>query len=187
MANQDIKLDGKVILRGTESTKDVAFYGGRTMKAPRNAGAGFTKQENPFNLTEHIEETAQPLINAAVAPDYTEYRAFLSQSGTDAPFEDNMDGTGNGSPFIDTIGGVWTRTGVGTYNYTKVGAFTDVNKIEFICSKNSQEANEVNSYFTKLDDDTLELSVYTVAYTGGISTPVDSRLYLQHVVIRVYS
>jgi hypothetical protein len=83
MANQDIKLDGKVLVRGTESTKDVAFYGGRTMKSPRNAGAGFVKQENPFNLTEHIQETAQPLVDASAAAvkPYTVYKAYIEQVG----------------------------------------------------------------------------------------------------------
>lgn len=66
MANQDIKLDGKVLVRGTKATKNVGFYGGRTMKQPQNAGAGFTKQENPFNLTEYIQEITLNLIGTNV-------------------------------------------------------------------------------------------------------------------------
>lgn len=80
MANQDIKLDGKVIVKGNNDTKNAGFYGGRTMKYPRNA-SGFIKQEVPFNLTEYIEDTAQPLINAAVPVKKTQ-NAFLTDSFT---------------------------------------------------------------------------------------------------------
>jgi hypothetical protein len=63
MANQDIKIDGRIINSGNKSTKNVGFYGSNTNRVPRNTGAGFIKQEDPFNLTKHIQETAQSLIN----------------------------------------------------------------------------------------------------------------------------
>lgn len=49
-------------------------------------------------------------------PSTLEYEAlFKSQLGTDTPDETIIE---------DTIGGVWTRVGVGEYRYTKTGAFS---------------------------------------------------------------
>jgi hypothetical protein len=60
--------------------------------------------------------TWQPKVN------YLEYRALLTQTGTSAPME---------SVLVNTIsGGSWSYTDVGSYYFSKTGAFSAVSKVE---------------------------------------------------------
>lgn len=117
------------------------------------------------------------------------YKALISQSGTSAPGEDDLDGSGPGSslPFVDTIGGVWGYDSVGNYTYTKAGAFGDATKINVEFSANGRnQTPEVIITATVGDANTLIINSATVAYSGGIATDANSKLYLQPITIEVY-
>lgn len=96
-----------------------------------------------------------------------EYIALLTQIGTSAPTE---------SVLNDTLtGGTWSYSSVGHYHYTKVGAFTNVDKVEVRI-----EANQLlfmsmtNSAFnmmsaSRLNEDTILVKTANVGFVGGVA------------------
>jgi hypothetical protein len=91
--------------------------------------------------------------------DYVEYRALLTQTGTSAPDE---------SILVDTIGGgIWSYSDVGSYYFTKVGAFSASSKVEVYMNNTivlsytmSNPAFNIYS-INRLDDDTIEVRTST--------------------------
>lgn len=121
---------------------------------------------------------------------YTEYRALITQSGTSAPVEDDLNGSGTGTAFIDTLGGVWSYNDVGSYYYTKTGAFADAVKIEVVFGSNEvNQSPKVACRTLIVSDDVLEIQVGEL---GSFANPAafiqaNSKLYLQPISIRVYA
>lgn len=72
--------------------------------------------------------TGGVVINPWVNSSVLRYKALISQYSTLAPYSDNLSYT-TCAPFVDTIGGVWSYIGLGTYRYTKAGVFSNVSKI----------------------------------------------------------
>lgn len=121
---------------------------------------------------------------------YTEYRAYLTQTGTNAPVEDDIAFSGSNTPFVDTIGGVWSYNGVGSYYYTKTGAFTDSSKIEVVLSSNTLNQSPVILVGVyKVDANTLELQTFEATSFSNfplVGSSIDGALLLQPISIRVY-
>jgi len=94
-----------------------------------------------------------------------EYTALLTQVGTSAPTE---------SVLNDTLtGGTWSYSSVGNYHYTKVGAFTNVNKVEVrIESHQFNFFTMTNNAYnmmsaSRLDNDTILVKTANVGYVAG--------------------
>jgi hypothetical protein len=132
-------------------------------------------------------------------PSSTEYTALLSQVGTSAPTE---------SVLNDTLtGGTWSYSSVGHYHYTKVGAFTNVNKVEvrIECYQFNFFTMTNNAFnmmsASRLDNDTILVKTANVGYVGltgkGLTDPtlagtitdflVDDVLSNTPITIRVWS
>ncbi len=124
------------------------------------------------------------------ATNYTEYRALISQTGTNAPVEDDLDGSGAGAAFVDTLGGAWSYNDVGSFYYTKTGAFADVTKVEIIFGENrAQQSPKVSVKAVVVNDNTIEVGSGEFAgFTNpSVITPGNGKLYLQPIIIRVYA
>jgi len=128
-----------------------------------------------------------------------EYIALLTQIGTSAPTE---------SVLSDTLtGGTWSYSSVGHYHYTKVGAFTNANKVEvrieasqFLFMSMTNNAYNMMSA-ARLDNDTILVKTTNVGYVGltgkGLTDPnlggtitdffVDDILSNTPITIRVWS
>jgi hypothetical protein len=68
MAIKNVKLDSKSLFRGNKRTKNVGFYGSKLNVAPTNQASGFVSQENPFDLTGHIEEVINTVVPGLIPP-----------------------------------------------------------------------------------------------------------------------
>lgn len=102
---------------------------------------------------------------------YKVYSAIISQLGTDAP---------TAIVLQNTIGNiVWSRTDVGQYYGTLVGAFT-VDKTGFLL--NTPIVYETYTVIQAVDIDSINLTT-----TDGTNTPVDEYLSNVFVEIRVYN
>jgi len=105
---------------------------------------------------------------------YKSYVGFLTQSGTSAPTITILE---------DTITGiVIARTGVGTYTFTKSGAFTLDKTIPIDDVYTDQQGNLYK--ITKTSTSVLTLITYS--YTNTF-TPADSVLNNRYINIQVYN
>ena len=109
--------------------------------------------------------TVALLSDIPFIPSSTEYTALLTQVGTSAPTE---------SVLNDTLtSGVWSYSSVGHYHYTKVGAFTNVDKVEVRIETNQLLfMSMTNSAFnmmsaSRVDNDTILVKTANVGYVGG--------------------
>jgi hypothetical protein len=100
-------------------------------------------------------------------------KGFLSQTGTNAPVF---------TAIKDTLTGVWARTAIGTYTYTKTGAFT-VNKtipLDDIYVDQSGNLFKIN----RTSADVITLLTYASADTTVLADAVLTNRYIN---IEVYS
>lgn len=133
-----------------------------------------------------IRNAFQALLDGGAGTAST-YKAFVTQTSTNAPVEDDLDGNGTGTPFIDSIGGAWSYIGVGQYRYTKVGMFADVTKINVeLANANGDQGNAVQVSCYRNDNDSLDLFVKTTTTIGGLLNNADGVLYKQGITIEVY-
>ena len=98
---------------------------------------------------------------------YLEYRALITQTGTSAPSE---------SILVNTLtGGTWSYTTVGSYYFSKTGAFSASSKVEVYMNNTivlsytmSNAAFNIYS-INRLDDDNIEVrtSTWTTDATTG--------------------
>lgn len=109
--------------------------------------------------------TAQDIADLAGST-YLVYTALLTQSGTDAPVAIVLHNT------IGEI--VWTRTGVGSYTGTLVGAFPENKTFAIMGSQ------YLNAWILERNDDN---TVVIATYSGGAS---DDVLINTSIEIRVY-
>ena len=118
------------------------------------------------------------------------YKAYLTQSGVEAPNEDDLDGSGpgTGAAFIDTLGGAWSYSGVGTYIYTKEGAFTDVTKIFITLGSAGYQGADIYCDYYRIDDDSIELDVFrsSTFVSPALNNKENGVLYKQPITIEVY-
>lgn len=129
-------------------------------------------------------------VGSTAVPNYKVYDAMLKQSGTNAPVEVNIDGTVTNTPFKDDINGVWTYSDVGLYNYVKLGAFPDANKVQYFLSNNDiNQGSDLGIVLYRLDENTLQLRVGVISgYTSPAAiAEANSRLFAQPIKIIVYN
>lgn len=119
------------------------------------------------------------------------YKSIISQGTTNPPYDDKLDGSGSGTPFVDTLGGTWSYNTTGTFYYTKTGAFSDIDKINVELSYNNGSNQSIDTviYWDRLNDDTLRFYTGTSnSYVApSIITLANSKMYLQPITIEVYS
>ena len=136
-----------------------------------------------------INEIVDYLNNLVIPEDnHLVYTAFLSQSGTSAPTEVDIEGNAS-TPLEDTIEGVWTYSNTGLFLYTKTGMFTDATKIlvNLGCNEQNQEP-DITVLVQKVDNDTLSLKTKRASsFTGASFTAENGVLYIQPIEIRVYN
>jgi hypothetical protein len=145
------------------------------------------------------KEYVDNLVFSSTTNPYVEYKALLTQTGTSAPDE---------SILVDTMGGgIWSYSDVGSYYFTKVGAFSASSRVEVYMNNTivlsytmSNPAFNIYS-INRLDDDTIEVrtSTWSTDVEGsslfvsppGASTVSDAMsndlLYNNLVSIRVWS
>lgn len=115
-------------------------------------------------------------IFEATPASYLVYTALLNQSGTNAPVATVLE---------NTLGGtvVWTRTDVGTYVATLVGAFTEnkTTTIQEVVNQNDIEANTINISGVRTGNNTYSLSS-GAAGVGGLDDVINNYT----IEIRVY-
>lgn len=117
-----------------------------------------------------IDLTNKTYVDGLVRP-YKVYTAMISQVSTSAPTVTVMENT------IGAI--VWTRSGVGTYLGTLVGAFT-ASKTLPIVSNNANINNNIKELLTRASSDVVQLQTYsnTVLADGTISNmTIEIRVY----------
>ncbi len=117
----------------------------------------------------------------------SQYNALLSQDGVLAPYQDDLNGNTGNTPFTDTIGGVWSYNQAGSYDYTKVGAFSNLDRINVTLGENRYNqgiATVVGA--TRLNDDTIRLFVGLKADFGAVPVGTDALLYIQPISIQIY-
>lgn len=120
------------------------------------------------------------------------YKAYISQNGTDAPFEDDIDGNydlNTAKPFVDTIGGVWGYAGTGSFTYTKEGAFANVKKVNVIFHDAiAEQGADIHCTAYRVDDDILDISSFRIAQltSPSINNKENGVLYKQGITIEVY-
>ena len=106
---------------------------------------------------------------------YKVYTALLTQSGTDAPVATVLQ---------NTLGGtvVWTRDGIGDYNASLTGAFTnDKTWLLISAIMNDPSSGAYTGYkFSRVDSDNINLETYF----GPDGT--DGEIYKLAIEIRVY-
>lgn len=121
---------------------------------------------------------------------YREYRAMITQSGTNPPYADTLTGAGPVDPFVDTIEGAWSYNVQGKYYYTKIGAFSDTSKVEIFLGSNTfiQGTNILVNAFI-VDDDKIELQVFDAATFGAMPVGAydDGKIFAQPISIRIYN
>ena len=101
------------------------------------------------------------------------YRGFLTQSETNDPVFTSI---------INTLEGVWARTGVGTYTLTKTGAFVENKTIpnDDVYTDQSGNLFKIN----RTNENTMTLLTYAAADTATLA---DSVLSNRFINIEVYS
>ena len=115
------------------------------------------------------------------------FRAMMSQTGTDAPRCVNIAGD-DSNPYQDEIGGVWSYNDVGTFRYTKAGAFADVDKIAVTISDNRANMTAKPAVsITKLTDNILQMVVGELGAFASTTTftPANGLLYKQDIKIEL--
>jgi hypothetical protein len=160
-----------------------------------NSIVNYRDEDDPNNIFYTVDEdlaAITALIPSAGSPaaSFTEYRAMLTQSGTNAPVADDIDGGATDVPFIDTIGGVWSYFNDGRYRYTKAGAFADVTKVEYILGINNyNQGADIAAAIYKIDANTIELQVARLDafLSPSLANLENGVLYNQPIVIRVYN
>jgi hypothetical protein len=116
------------------------------------------------------------------------FEAFLTQSSTNAPILDDIDGGGSGAAFIDTLGGVLSYNAVGSYYYTKTGAFTDATKIFVELGNNVRnQGSDVAISVVRVNANVLEIrsDVLSQFASPAAATPTNGKMYVQPIRIKV--
>lgn len=124
----------------------------------------------------------------AAQPNFTEYTAFIKQTGTTEPTEVNVQGS-PGAAIVDTLGGAWSYDSAGNYLYTAVGAFVDMSKVFAVAyDPNAVQGADVRHSFQKIDDDTLGLVVVVSSQysTPSVQVPTDGVINSLAITIKVY-
>ncbi len=147
---------------------------------------------NVKTFFDKINEIIDYLNGVGTAGDgsYTEYRALLTQTSTNAPVEDTITNTGLGTAFVNTIGGTWSYNNVGSYYYTKANAFTDASKIEVVFGINGvNQTNNASCFATRISANVIEVQAGTTDQFLPLSvfTPANDVLVMQPISIRVYN
>jgi hypothetical protein len=88
-----------------------------------NTGLVYTRQGND-------------IVKADGTPTSKVYKAKISQTGTNAPTEQNA--------FIDDFGGTWNYVSTGTYDLDTIGDFTDIDLVHW----NVQNSDTTLVYFS---------------------------------------
>ena len=124
----------------------------------------------------------------AAQPNFTEYTAFIEQTGTNPPTEVNVQGS-PGAAMVDTLGGTWSYDSTGNYFYTAVGAFVDMSKVFAVAfDPNATQGADVRYSFEKINDDILALSIVVSSQysTPSILVKTDGVINSLAVTIKVY-
>ena len=128
-------------------------------------------------------------VTAPAVPQPMIYKAYITQSGTNAPVEDDIDGGGSGRPFVDTLGGTWSHEGTGYFYYTKVGAFADASKIRVVFDDSAGEQGaDIHCTSYRVDNDTIDVSSFRLSQfaSPGVNSKENGILYKQGITIEVY-
>jgi hypothetical protein len=119
------------------------------------------------------------------------YVAYVSQGGTDAPYPDDINGTGENSAIKDDINGEWIYENVGTYIYRTDGLFSDLSKV--FVSIGSNNLHNTSKPFIRvsteiLNENDLRIYVFTQSsFTSPVmNTAIDNELYALPIEITVY-
>lgn len=115
------------------------------------------------------------------------YKALISQTGVDAPYEVNLGGS-SAQPFVDTIEGVWSYNTNGRFFYTKAGAFPVEDKVNVIIPDRGIQGADVAMAMYWVDANTLELYAGRVgAFASPASfTPTNGVVDTSSIIIEVY-
>ena len=125
-------------------------------------------------------------VDLSIVP--LKYKALLSQTGTNAPTVES-NGTGANTPLENTIGTiVWTRTAVGSYLGTLVGAFPDATKVFFKQPTNWTGGSSIaQAYFGIVwnDADSIYIASMDLNLAAGLRE-ADDLLLFTSIEIEVY-
>jgi hypothetical protein len=92
------------------------------------------------------------ITDATGVPSLTTYKVTARQTGTNDPQI--------GKTIVDDIAGVWSYDTVGTYLYTKVGAFTGVSTFTMFVQVVNNLGTASFCFVEKVSDDVISLKTY---------------------------
>lgn len=169
---------------------DIIIKAGRILKG-KSPSDSLPVASKSFNDLVGFLKTKFAILDTEIASsgsNYTEYHAMLSQTGINPPVAVNSQGT-TASAFVDTIDGEWIYLGEGIYDYTKVGAFININKVSIEFGAAGYQWSDVVVTGFVVNDDTLRffVGVRSTYASGGTVTLTDGKLDRQPVTIKVYN
>lgn len=159
-------------------SQEKIYISGKTKVTGAASEFGARPVELQSYIAEYLSENNITPSVPAYDKGYSIYTAQLDQAGTAAPVATVL-----GSNEIGSI--VWTRTGVGVYRATLVGAFTIPHCIQFFAEEETFVIRKVTANYDGAPD-YIEVKTFGQTVGTGALALADDLLTSHIVEIRVY-
>jgi hypothetical protein len=171
-----------IIVEGFESDK---VNGSQTLTINTNGGGGI------FTLIGEGEWSYEGNVSSGGGGDVEKKLiGYISQGGTDAPYFDDINGTGDSSPIIDDFGGIFNYLNVGEFTYISNGSFPDSKKVFVSLGSNTLMVGNPNVKLSTewVDENTIKIYCFSQSSftTKPLNTPVNNIMYSVPITIIVY-